>query len=151
MAATGTEEIGPVDYVVIEWPDRQPNGEIAPIVEDLVERGLIRLLDVALIAKDEDGTIAGLEASDVGEGGEKLRAFEGASSGLLTDDDIGEAAAALEPGASAALLVYENRWAAPFTTAVRQTGGELVASGRIPAPALLAALEEAESKAAGKD
>ena len=118
---------------------------------DLVERGLIRLLDVALIAKYEDGTIAGLEASEIGQEDERLKVFEGASSGLLTQDDIGEAAAALEPGASAALLVYENRWAAPFAAAVHETGGELVASGRIPAPALLAALEHAESKAADQD
>jgi hypothetical protein len=151
MAATDAEQLGPVDYVLIEWSDRQPNGEIAPLVLDLVERGLIRLLDVALIAKHEDGTIAGLEASEIGQEAAQLRVFEGASSGLLTQDDIGEAAAALEPGASAALLVYENRWAAPFAAAVRETGGELVASGRIPAPALLAALEEAESKAPGQD
>ncbi len=151
MAATDAEQSGPVDYVVIEWPDRQPNGEIAPLVLDLVERGLIRLLDVALIAKYEDGTVAGLEASQIGQEGEKLKAFEGASSGLLTRDDIGEAAAALEPGASAALILYENRWAAPVTAAVRQTGGEFVASGRIPAPALLAALDEAESRAPGQD
>lgn len=144
MAGNEQNEIGPVDYVLIEWPEQQPNGEIAPIVIDLVERGVIRILDIALVAKDEDGTIGGMEITDLGGESEQLRAFEGASSGLLSDDDLAEAAGALEPGASAALLVYENRWAAPFVSAVRATGGELVASGRIPADALLAALEEAE-------
>jgi uncharacterized membrane protein len=146
MAATEAQEMGPVDYVLIEWPDRQPNGEIAPLVVDLVDRGVIRLLDVALIAKQEDGTVGGLAISDVGGESEQMRAFEGASSGLLSDDDLAEAANALEPGASAALLVYENRWAAPFASAVRRTGGELVASGRIPADALVAALDEAEKE-----
>jgi Family of unknown function (DUF6325) len=145
-------EIGPVDYVLIEWPDRQPNGEIAPIVVDLVERGVIRVLDIALITKNEDGTVGGLEISEIGSEGEQLKAFEGASSDLLSDDDLAEAAGALEPGASAALLVYENRWAAPFVSAVRRTGGELVASGRIPAPVLIEALEAAEeTRAAAQD
>jgi uncharacterized membrane protein len=144
MAGTEQDEIGPVDYVLIEWPERQPNGEIAPIVVDLVERGVIRILDVAVVTKDEDGTVGGMEIKDLGGEGEQLRVFEGASSGLLSGDDLREAAGALEPGASAALLLYENRWAAPFVSAVRRTGGELVASGRIPADALLAALEEAE-------
>jgi hypothetical protein len=146
MDATESVEMGPVDYVLIEWPDRQPNGEIAPLVVDLVDRGVIRLLDVALIAKQRDGTVGGLAISDVGAESEQMRAFEGASSGLLSDDDLAEAANALEPGASAALLVYENRWAAPFATAVRRTGGELVASGRIPVDALIAALDEAEKE-----
>jgi dihydroorotase-like cyclic amidohydrolase len=138
------EEMGPIDYVLIEWPGRQPTGEAAPIVADLVDRGIIRVLDLAFITKDEDGTVAGLEITDLGEEVGELKLFEGASSGLLGDDDIEEAAKALEPGTSAALLVFENSWAAPFASAVRRSGGQLVANGRIPVQAILAALEAQE-------
>ena len=137
--------MGPIDYLLIEWPGRQPTGEAAPHLIDLVDRGLIRILDLAFIAKGEDGSVATLEISDVGGEVEAFAAFEGASSGLLSEDDIGEAAGALEPGTSAALLVFENRWAAPFAVAVRKSGGQLVASGRIPTQAVLAALDAAES------
>lgn len=140
-------EMGPIDYLLVEWPGRQPNGEVAPHLVDLVDRGLIRILDLAFVAKDEDGTVAGLELSDLGDGAAELEVFEGASSGLLSDDDLTEAAAALEPGTSAAILVFENTWAAPFATAVRQSGGQLVASGRIPVDDVLAALDAAEAAA----
>src|SRR6476661_3136500 len=103
--------MGPIDYILVEWPGRQPNGEVAP---HLVDLGLIRILDLAFIAKGEDGSVAGLEIADVGGDVAELAIFEGAASGLLSDDDIGEAGAALEPGTSAALLVFENTWAAPF-------------------------------------
>jgi Family of unknown function (DUF6325) len=138
------DEMGPIDYLLVEWPDRQPTGEAAPHLVDLVERGLVRILDLAFIAKAEDGSVAMLEIADLGEEVAEFAVFEGASSGLLGEDDIGEAAAALEPGTSAALLVYENRWAAPFATAVRKSGGQLVASGRIPIQAMIAALDAAE-------
>ena len=138
------DEMGPVDYLLVEWPGRQPTGEAVPYLVDLVDRGLIRVLDMAFITKDEDGTVAGLEIADVGEEVPEMKVFEGASSGLLGDDDIEEAATALEPGTSAAVLVYENSWAGPFASAVRRSGGQLVASGRIPIQAILAALEEAE-------
>jgi hypothetical protein len=142
--------MGPIDYLVIEWPGRQPTGEAAPFLVDLVERGLIRILDLAFIAKAEDGSVAGLEISDLGQEVEELKVFEGASSGLLSEDDTAEAAAALEPGTSAALLVFENAWAAPFASALRRSGAQLVASGRIPVQAVLAALEAAEeAEAAG--
>jgi uncharacterized membrane protein len=140
-------EMGPIDYVLVEWPGRQPNGEVAPHLVDLVDRGLIRILDLALIAKDGDGTAAGIELADLGDGAAELSVFEGAASGLISDDDIGEAAAALEPGTSAALLVFENTWAAPFATAVRRSGGQLVASGRIPVADIEAALDAAEANA----
>jgi uncharacterized membrane protein len=140
-------EVGPIDYVLIEWSGRRPNGEAMPHLIDLVERGVIRILDVAFITKDEDGSVAGVELADLGDGGAQLSVFEGASSGLISDEDVGEASAALEPGTSAALLVFENTWAAPFVTAVRRSGGELVASGRIPAEDVLAALEAAEANA----
>lgn len=140
-------EVGPIDYLLIEWKGRQPNGEVAPVVVDLVERGLIRLLDVVFITKDEEGKVAGLELADLGGEVAELAVFEGASSGLLGDDDVSQAGDVLEPGTSAALLVFENSWAAPFVSAVRRSGGELVASGRIPAEDVLAALDAAEANA----
>jgi hypothetical protein len=140
-------EMGPIDYLLVEWPGRQPNGEAAPHLVDLVDRGLIRILDLAFVTKDEDGTVAGLELSDLGDGAAELEVFAGASSGLLSDDDLTEAAAALEPGTSAAILVFENTWAAPFAAAVRRSGGQLVASGRIPVEDILAALDAAEANA----
>jgi hypothetical protein len=140
-------EMGPIDYILVEWPGRQPNGEVAPHLVDLVERGVIRILDLSFVTKDEDGTVAGLELADLGDGAGELEVFEGASSGLLGDDDLTEAAAALEPGTSAAILVFENTWAAPFAAAVRRSGGQLVASGRIPVNDVLAALDAAEAAA----
>lgn len=137
--------MGPIDYLLIEWPDRQPTGEAVPHLVELVDRGLIRILDLAFIAKGEDGSVAAIEISDLGGEVEAYAAFEGASSGLLSDDDLEEAGGALEPGTSAALLVYENRWAAPLATALRRSGAQLVASGRIPAEDVLAALDAAES------
>lgn len=144
---TGDEfnEMGPIDYLLIEWPDRQPTGEAMPYLVDLVDRGLIRILDLAFIAKGEDGAVAALEISDLGEEVEAFAVFEGASSGLLSDEDYEEAAGALEPGTSAALLVYENRWAGPLAAALRRSGGQLVASGRIPVQDVLAALDAAEA------
>ncbi len=100
--------MGPVDYLVVEWTGRQPNGEAAPHLIDLVDRGLIRILDLAFIAKAEDGSVVRLEIADLGDEVAAFAEFEGASSGLLSDEDTSEAADALEPGTSAALLVYEN-------------------------------------------
>jgi hypothetical protein len=140
-------EMGPIDYVLVEWPGKQPDGQIAPHLVDLVDRGLIRILDLAFLAKAEDGTIEALELSDIGGEVAELSIFEGAATGLLDDEDHAEAGAALEPGTSAALLVYENTWAAPFATAVRRSGGQLVASGRIPIQDVLAALDAVEATA----
>jgi hypothetical protein len=147
MNTEALDEMGPIDYVVLEWPGRQPSGEAVPHLVDLVDRGVIRLLDVAFVTKDEDGAVAAIEISELGDQVEEFALFAGASSGLLGDDDIGEGAQALDPGTSAALIVYENSWAAPFAAAVRRSGGQLVASGRIPIQAVLAALDEAESAA----
>jgi hypothetical protein len=138
--------MGPIDWLLIEWPDRQPTGEAAPHLVDLVDRGLIRILDLALVAKGEDGSVARLEIADVGGEIEEFAVFEGAESGLLSEEDTAEAAQAMEPGTSAALLVYENRWAAPLAAALRRSGGQLVASGRIPVQAILAALDAAEAE-----
>ncbi len=115
MEATqdGLEEMGPIDYLVVEWPGKQPTGEAAPYLLDLVERGIIRILDLTFITKDEDGTVSGIEIDELGESVEELKVFSGVSSGLISDDDTIEAAQALEPGTSAALLVFENAWAGP--------------------------------------
>src|SRR4051794_35404612 len=136
--------MGPVDYVVIEWPGKQPSGETMPMLLDLADRGIIRILDIALLAKDEDGTAMGLDLEDVG-GESEFQAFAGAASGILGDDDLAEAAQVLTPGTSAAVLVWENRWAAPVATALRKSGGQLVASGRIPIQAMIAALDAVEA------
>ena len=145
MSIDSADGLGPIDYLLVEWPGRQPNGEVAPHLVDLVDRGLIRILDLVFIVKDEDGDVAVLDISTVGEKVAELAIFEGASSGLLGEEDVSEAGNALEPGTSAALLVYENTWAAPFASALRRSGGELVASGRIPVEDLLAALDAAEA------
>jgi hypothetical protein len=139
-----SEDIGPIDYLVVEWPGRQPKGEAAPLLIDLVDRGLIRILDLAFIAKSEDGDVAGLELGALAGEVEELGALDGASSGLLSDEDVAAAGETLEPGTSAAVLVYENAWAAPFAAAVRRSGGQLVASGRIPVQALIATLDALE-------
>ncbi|MCB0864791.1 MAG: DUF1269 domain-containing protein [Solirubrobacterales bacterium] len=138
------DELGPIDFILVEWPDRQPNGEAIPHLVDLVDSGIIRILDIALLTKDEDGVVAAVEIEDLGGAAEQLRVFDGASSGLLDDEDLGEAGSALEPGTSAALLVYENSWAGPFAAAVRRSGGQLVASGRIPVQTVIEALDALE-------
>jgi hypothetical protein len=146
--STNDIELGPIDYLVVEWPaDRKPTGEAFPYLVDLVDRGLVRVLDLAFVHKEEDGSVVGLDYSDLG-GDPQLAVFEGASSGLLGDEDLAEAAAAIEPGCSAALLVYENTWAAPFATALRKGGAQLVANGRIPVNAIIAALDELEATGA---
>ncbi|MCX4858592.1 DUF6325 family protein [Streptomyces canus] len=138
--------MGPIDYLVVEFPGNRMTGEGFPLLVDLVDRGLIRILDLTFIRKDADGSVTGLEIGDLtGDGALDLAVFEGASSGLLGQDDLVEAAAALEPGNSAGVLIYENLWAAPFAAALRRGGAELVASGRIPVPAVLAALDAAET------
>jgi hypothetical protein len=136
------QEMGPIDYVVIEWPGRQPEGEAAPLLVDLVERGVIRVLDIAFIAKEEDGTVDSAEMRDFGDA---FAEFEGASSGLLGEDDLQEAGTALAPGTCAAVLVWENRWAAPLAVTLRRSGAQLVASGRIPVQAILASLDAVEA------
>ena len=118
-------------------------GEAFPFLVDLVDRGLIRVLDLAFVRKEDDGTVIALDLNDMDlDGNPQLSVFEGASSGLLGDDDRKEAGVAIEPGCSAALLVYENTWAAPFATALRRSGAQLVANGRIPINAMIAALDE---------
>ena len=142
------DEMGPIDYIVLEWPARQPRGEVAPMIVDLVDRGIIRVLDVAFMAKDEDGSVRTIELGEFNGDSAGFGEFEGASSGLLGQEDLEDAAGALEPGTTAAVLVWENRWAAPVATALRRSGGQLVASGRIPVQAIIASLEAVEAEAA---
>jgi hypothetical protein len=141
------EEMGPVDIVVIAYPADAPmTGEAVPILLDLVERGIIRVLDAMFVVKEQDGTYSGFEAIDLDDKGVgDLVAFEGASSGLLGDEDVATAADGIDPGSAAVVIVYENRWAAPFAAAVRRNGGRLVDFQRIPIQELIASLEAAES------
>lgn len=149
MSVTEIDEMGPIDYVVLEWPRDQPTGQVAPMIRDLADRGIIRVLDVAFIAKNEDGSISELRSTALDGEAEGFAEFQDAVTGLLGADDLDEAAAALEPGTSAAVLVWENRWAAPIAVALRRSGGQLVASGRIPVQAIVASLDALEAVEAG--
>jgi hypothetical protein len=145
--ATDIEEMGPIDYIVVEFPGNRMTGEGMPLLVDLVERGIIRVLDLVFVLKDLDGSTRGMAIADLDEDGElDLAIFEGASSGLIGEDEIQDAGTVLEPGSSAGILVYENVWAGPFASALRRGGGQLVASGRIPVQALLAAVDAAEAR-----
>jgi len=140
------EEMGPIDYVVLEWAGERPVAdEVMPLLLDLVDRGVIRILDLAFLSKDRDGSVAAMDLGDLAQANPALADFEGASSGLLGQDDLDDAASALEPGTVAAVLVWENRWAAPVAVALRRSGGQLVASGRIPVQAILASLDASEA------
>ena len=154
MGNNDLDELGPVDWIVVEFPGSRFNGQIAPALRDLVERDLIRVLDLLVLKKDSDGSLEAFELSDLDEGeiGE-LRSYEEQLAMLLSEDDVTAVAAAIEPGSSAAVLVWENTWAAPFASAVRHSGGQLVASGRIPIQALLAAIEadEQDEESADKE
>ena len=128
------DETGPIDYLVVEFPRTHFTGEAFPL-----------LLDLVFVAKDASGDVTAIELDQLDGGGFDLTVFSGVRSGLIGDDDIAEAGNALETSTAAAVLVYENVWAAPFAAAVRRAGGQLVASGRIPVQAILASLEEIES------
>jgi len=146
-AHNGEQELGPVDMVLIAYPADAPmTGEAAPILVDLVDRGIIRVLDAMFVIKESDGTFSGFEARDLTDKGVgDFAVFEGASSGLLGEDDVAKAAEAIEPGSAAVMIVYENRWAAPFAAAVRRNGGVPVAFERIPVQDLLDAGEAMEA------
>jgi Family of unknown function (DUF6325) len=140
-------ELGPIDVVVIAYPAGAPmTGEAAPLLVDLVERGIIRVLDAMFVIKNEDGTFSGFDATDLSDKGVgDFTVFEGASSGLLGEEDVAKTADEIEPGSAAVMIVYENRWAAPFVAAVRRNGGVPVAFERIPAQDLIDALDAAEA------
>ena len=137
--------LGPVDYLVVEFPADKADfsGEMAAELAALVDRGLVRVLDLLILRKDEDGSVEAAELDELNESqvGELL-ALEAELGMLLAGEDIEAIGPAIEPGSVAAVLVYENTWAGPFASAVRRSGGQLIASGRIPTQALLAAIEE---------
>jgi hypothetical protein len=139
-------ELGPVDFFVVEFPGNKMTGEGLPLLVDLVDRGIVRILDLEFIRKDTDGRVTAFEITDLdGDGQLDLAVFDGAFSGLLDQEDLASAAALIEPGSSAGIVVFENRWAAPFIGALRRGGAQLVASGRIPVEDLLSALDAAEA------
>ena len=139
------EEMGPVDWILVEFSG-PPTGAVAPHLLDLVDRGLIRIIDLVIVVKDADGELSIMEITDIdGDGELDLAVFDGIRSGVLGEEDIAEAAGAMENDTSAALLLYENAWAAPFAIAVRKAGGQLVASGRIPVQSIVAALDELDA------
>jgi hypothetical protein len=150
MTESDVDELGPVDYIVVEFPADQANfsGAMASELSALVNRGVVRVLDLLFLKKELDGSLEGFESHELGDDdlGE-LRAAETELAMLLAEEDVESIGAALEPGSVAAVLVWENVWAAPFGAAVRQSGGQLVASGRIPIQALAAALEADEATA----
>jgi hypothetical protein len=138
------DSMGPIDYLVLEFPGNRMTGEGIPLLLDLVERGIIRILDLVFIRKDLDGTVMALAIEDMDvSGAREFAVFEGASSGLIGQEELAEAAAAIEPGSSAGVMIYENSWAGPLAAAWRRGGAQVVATGRIPVQALLAAAEAA--------
>jgi Family of unknown function (DUF6325) len=139
--------MGPVDYIVVEFPDPTVPKDVLPRFVDLVDQGTVRILDLAFLRKEADGSVVGLGIGELSEGELEVDVgvFEGAASGLVTNEDKNEAAAAIEPGHAAMVVLYENVWAIPFATALRRARAELVASGRVPVAALLDALDAAEA------
>ena len=142
MTQTPLDELGPVDYVVVEFPAGQSNftGEMVTELVRLVEAGLIRVVDALILIKDSDGSIEATELSDVGDLGE-LGALEAELAELLAEEDVVHLAAAMDPGSTAGVLIWENLWAAPFASAARRAGGQLIANGRIPIQAIIASIE----------
>ncbi|MEQ6903085.1 DUF6325 family protein [Nocardioides sp. YIM 152588] len=139
------QDVGPIDYLAVEIPAAKMQGQGLAALLDLTERGIIRILDLVVATVGEDGSVTAVELTDLdGDGELDLTVFEGVRSGLLGEDDIAEGAAMVEPGNAVALLVYENTWAGPFVTAMREVGAEVIASGRIPAEDVLSALDALE-------
>ncbi len=139
-------DVGPIDYLAVEFPGARLQGEGLAALVDLVDRGIIRILDLRAAKVDEDGSVTALALTDLdGDGELDLAVFQGVQSGLLDDDDIAQSAALITPGNAVGLIVYENTWAGPFVSAMRRAGAEVIASGRIPADDVVAALEALES------
>jgi hypothetical protein len=138
--------LGPISYLIVQFPGNKMTGEGLPLLVDLVDRGIIRILDLVFVTRADDGSMAMIAVSDLDADGEiDLAVFEGASSGLIGESDLAEAANVIEPGSSAGILLFENRWATPFVQALRGGGAELVAAGYIPQDALVAALDATDS------
>jgi len=148
MTDTSLDELGPVDYLVVEFPAGASNftGEMAAELVALTDSGTIRVIDALILTKDEDGSVDAMELSDVGELGE-LRNIEAQLAELLAADDVEHLAAAMEPGSTAGVLIWENLWAAPFASAARRAGGQLIANGRIPIQAIIASIEADDASA----
>ena len=146
MTSQDIDELGPVDYLVVEFPPGAANftGEMAAEIARLVDSNLIRVLDLLILQKDAGGTVEALEIDDL-EQVDELRVVETQLAELLAEEDVVRLAAAMEAGTVAGVLVWENLWAAPFASAARRAGGQLIASGRIPIQAILASLEADES------
>jgi hypothetical protein len=146
------DELGPVDYIVVEFPAGASNftGEMASELLALVESGTIRVIDILILTKNEDGTVEPTEFSDIGELGE-LQQVEAQLAELLAEDDVVNLAAAMQPGSTAGVLIWENLWAAPFASAARRSGGQLIANGRIPIQAIIASIEADEAPASEGD
>src|SRR5436305_11986267 len=146
MANESLDELGPVDYIVVEFPAGASNftGEMAKELLALVDAGTIRVIDALILTKAEDGTIDATELSDVAGLGE-LQALETELAELLAADDVAHLAAAMDPGTTAGVLIWENLWAAPFASAARRSGGQLIADGRIPIQAIIASIEADEA------
>jgi len=146
LANTDVDELGPVDYLVVEFPPDAANftGEMAAEIGRLVDQKVIRVLDLLVLRKDVEGAVEAVEIDDLDEQ-DDLRAAETQLAELLAEEDVAHLAAAMDPGTTAGVLVWENVWAAPFASAARRAGGQLIASGRIPIQAILASLE-AEDK-----
>lgn len=144
---TEIDELGPVDYLVVEFPPGQSNfkGEMASELATLVESGTIRLLDLLILVKDEKGDVEALEIDDL-DAVDELRVAEAHLAEILAADDVVHLAEAMEPGTTAGVLVWENSWAAPFASAARRAGGQLVATGRIPIQAIVASIEAEEAE-----
>jgi hypothetical protein len=142
MSQTALDELGPVDYLVVEFPAGESNftGEMAQELVALVDSGTIRLIDVLILTKDENGAIDAMELSDVDDLG-PLEQVEADLAELLAADDVEHLAAAMDPGSTAGVVIWENLWAAPFASAARRSGGQLIADGRIPIQAIIASIE----------
>ncbi|MFN8105711.1 MAG: DUF6325 family protein [Acidimicrobiia bacterium] len=136
---------GPIDFVLVEFPGDKPLDEAADALAAIVDSGVVSLYDILAIRKEADGTFSGIDIADLGDAGMSFSAFTGARSGLVGDDDVAEAANAMEPGTVAVLLVYENSWARPFVAAARDAGGQMIASQRLPAQDVMAALDAMET------
>jgi hypothetical protein len=144
--ADDDEPMGPISYLIVEFPGNQMTGEGFPILVDLVDRGLIRILDLLFVTRDADGSLSSVELRDLDRDGQiDVAIFEGASSGLLDESDLTDAASVIEPGSSAGILLFENRWARSFTQALRNGGAEVVAAGYVPLEAIAASLDAAEA------
>jgi len=141
-------DVGPIDFLAVELPGAKLQGRGLDALLDLTDRGIIRILDLVVVQVDENGFTA-MELTDLdGDGELDLAVFEGVRSGLLDDEDVAQSASLVEPGNAVAMLVYENTWAGPFVSAMREAGAEVVASGRIPAEDVVAALEALEASEA---